>query len=219
MNDELMSELLELPRGRWMILRPGLPAALSAALGDEYRNHTRIETPEGPLRILRMGRVRVTGRGGSYDVYALCNLRQAPRNPCWDELGRLVVDKDTRLAEMESADNITPMAAWASQAERAETLAELRELKAEREGLLAHATELARQLAEDQKEAHGQIMDTMDQHLDTLNQSLHVSRDLVAMAVRRLEQDDDVLDWTATGRHVVGSLLKSALKAMEGTHG
>ena len=137
MNDELMEEVLALPRGRWMLLRQGLPAALSAELGDEYRNHTRIETPEGPLRVLRMGRVRVADRGGSYDVYALCNMRQAPRNPYWDALGRLVVDKDTRLAEVEDPHHVTPMSAWASERERAEVLAELRELKAQREGLLA----------------------------------------------------------------------------------
>ena len=111
MNNELMEEVLALPRGRWMLLRQGLPAALSAELGDEYRNHTRIETPEGPLRVLRMGRVRVADRGGSYDVYALCNMRQAPRNPYWDALGRLVVDQDTRLAELEDPRSDTPMSA------------------------------------------------------------------------------------------------------------
>jgi hypothetical protein len=155
MNNELMEEVLALPRGRWMLLRQGLPAALSAELGDEYRNHTRIETPEGPLRVLRMGRVRVADRGGSYDVYALCNMRQAPRNPYWDALGRLVVDKDTRLAELEDPHHATPMSAWASERERAEVLAELRELKAQREGLLAHATALALEVSRQREAANG----------------------------------------------------------------
>jgi hypothetical protein len=206
MNSELMTELLALPRGRWMVLRQGLPAALSAALGDEYTNHTRIDTPEGPLRVLRMGRVRVADRGGSYDVYALCNMRQAPANPYWDELGRLVVDKDTRLVELDRPQAVTPMAAWGSEREREETLAELRELKAEREALLARATEGRGQANRDVLDA----MSSLEEELDELRTDNNVARDLVAMAVREVES------WSSRSGRVVASLLSSALKSLDG---
>lgn len=206
MDDKLMTELLALPRGRWMVLRQGLPAALSAALGDEYTNHTRIDTPEGPLRVLRMGRVRVADRGGSYDVYALCNMRQSPLNPYWDELGRLVVDPDTRLVELERAQAVTPMAAWGSEREREETLAELRELKAEREALLARATEGRGQANRDVLDA----MSSLEEELDELRTDNNVARDLVAMAVREVE------DWSSRSGRVVASLLASALKSLDG---
>jgi hypothetical protein len=201
MNNELMEEVLALPRGRWMLLRQGLPAALSAELGDEYRNHTRIETPEGPLRDLRMGRVRVADRGGSYDVYALCNMRQAPRNPYWDALGRLVVDPDTRLAELEDPRSDTPMSAWASERERAEVLAELRELRAERLELLARA-----------KEVRADVLTSLEEELDEVKADNSVARDLVAMA--RVEVDG----WTSRGGRVVASLLASAVQALDGDH-
>jgi hypothetical protein len=206
MNTELMTELLALPRGRWMVLRQGLPAALSAALGDEYTNHTRIDTPEGPLRVLRMGRVRRADVGGSYDVYALCNMRQAPANPYWDELGRLVVDKDTRLVELDRPQAVTPMAAWSSEREREETLAELRELKAEREELLARATEVRGKANRDVLDA----MSSLEEELDELKTDNNVARDLVAMAVREVEE------WSSRSGRVVASLLSSALKSLDG---
>lgn len=206
MDDKLMTELLALPRGRWMVLRQGLPAALSAVLGDEYTNHTRIDTPEGPLRVLRMGRVRVADRGGSYDVYALCNMRQSPLNPYWDELGRLVVDPDTRLVELDRPQAVTPMAAWGSEREREETLAELRELKAEREALLARATEGRGQANRDVLDA----MSSLEEELDELRTDNNVARDLVAMAVREVE------DWSSRSGRVVASLLASALKSLDG---
>jgi hypothetical protein len=208
MDDKLMTELLALPRGRWMILRQGLPAALSAALGDEYTNHTRIDTPEGPLRVLRMGRVRVADRGGSYDVYALCNMRQAPLNPYWDELGRLVVCPDTRLVELDRPQAVTPMAAWGSEREREETLAELRELKAEREELVARATEVRGKANRDVLDA----MSSLEEELDELKTDANVARDLVAMAVREVE------DWSSRSGRVVASLLSSALKSLDGEH-
>ena len=206
MNSELMTELLALPRGRWMVLRQGLPAALSAALGDEYTNHTRIDTPEGPLRVLQMGRVRVADRGGSYDVHALCNMRQAPLNPYWDELGRLVVCPDTRLVELDRPQAVTPMAAWSSEREREETLAELRELKAEREELLARATEVRGKANRDVLDA----MSSLEEELDELKTDNSVARDLVAMAVREVEH------WSSRSGRVVASLVSSALKSLDG---
>lgn len=236
MNTELMTELLALPRGRWMILRQGLPQALSAALGDKYKNHTRIETPEGPLRVLRMGRVRVADCGGSYDVYALCNMRQAPANPYWDPLGRLVVDRDTWLVELDRPQAVTPMAAWGSDREREETLAELRELRAEREELVAAAADAKRRYEDlrasvaknaDRLEAQaaskddarnlaqtvtdmGVALESLEEELDELKTDAQVGRDLIAMAFRQME------NWPSRSSRVVLSLLSSALKSLDG---
>ncbi len=201
MNNELMTELLALPRGRWMLLRQGLPAALSAALGEGYRKQAGSETPEGPRRVGGMGRVGVAGGGGSEDVYALCNMRQAPRNPYWDALGRLVVDKDTRLVELENPEYATPVAWYAAKVEREELRAELRELKAEREELLARA-----------REVRADVLTSLEEELDEVKADNSVARDLVAMA--RVEVDG----WTSRGGRVVASLLASAVQALDGDH-
>jgi hypothetical protein len=119
-------------------------------------------------------------------------MRQAPRNPYWDALGRLVVDPDTRLAELEDPRSDTPMSAWASERERAEVLAELRELRAERLELLARA-----------KEVRADVLTSLEEELDEVKADNSVAR---------------VDGWTSRGGRVVASLLASAVQALDGDH-
>ena len=93
------------------------------------------------------------------------------------------------------------MSAWASERERAEVLAELRELRAERLELLARA-----------KEVRADVLTSLEEELDEVKADNSVARDLVAMA--RVEVDG----WTSRGGRVVASLLASAVQALDGDH-
>tara|TARA_R110002020_G_scaffold162290_1_gene347847 strand:+ start:987 stop:1577 length:591 start_codon:yes stop_codon:yes gene_type:complete len=194
MNDAMMAKLLALPRNRWMLLERGMSQSLRSTLATNYTNHTLVETPVGPLRVLRMGRALMAGRGGSYDVYALCEKRKAPMNPAWDSFGRLVVDGRTRLVEVEATPEATPMSAWASETERQETLAELRELRFQRDELKARLVGMMREETE---------ADGFREEVD------------MALGLVKAAQDQARACGTRQGR-VVAAMLGLAVDALEG---
>lgn len=194
MNDAMMSRLLALPRNRWLVLERGMAQSVQSALRSRYTNHSRLDTPVGALRILRMGRALVADRGGSYDVYAICEPRKAPLNPAWDALGRLVVDEDSRLVEVAPHSAPTPMSAWASEAERQETLAELRELRFQRDELHARLMEALRAPPQS---------DALQEEVD------------VALGLMRAAQEQARAAETRQGR-VVAAMLGLAVDALEG---
>jgi len=141
MNKDIMDAVMELPRNRWLLLSNGMARSVAAALGTKYTNHTLLDTPQGQLRVLRMGRVRLSNRGGSSDVWAFCDRQQAPANPAWDSIGRLTVDKATRLVEVEAAPTQASLLSSSREAS-AQAAADLAQLEDVNRRLLAQNVEL-----------------------------------------------------------------------------
>ena len=217
MDNDMMNAVMAMPRNRWLLLSNGMARSVAAALGAKYTNHTLLDTPQGQLRVLRMGRVRLSNRGGSSDVWAFCDRQQAPANPAWDSIGRLTVDKATRLVEVEAAPTQAPLLSSSREAsaQAAADLAQLEDvnrrllaqnvelfakaggLEAERDALVATVRELKN--APKLEGARADLQDDVD-----------VALDLLRVVARMVD------GWDSTAGRVVASVVGSAIKALEG---
>ena len=69
-----------------------------------------------------------------------------------------------------------------------------------------------------EKRSHA-ALDTVDKRLASTSSDLSVARELVGLALQRIEDDEDVLDWTGGGRRVGSRLLWAAVSEMDRGHG
>jgi len=217
MDKDMMDAVMAMPRNRWLLLSNGMARSVAAALGAKYTNHTLLDTPQGQLRVLRMGRVRLANRGGSSDVWAFCDRQQAPANPAWDSIGRLTVDKATRLVDVEVEPTQAPLLSSSREAsaQAAADLAQLEDVKrrllaqnvelfakaggleAERDALVATVRELKN--APELEGARADLQDDVD-----------VALDLLRVVARMVDS------WDSTFGRVVASLVASAILALKG---
>ncbi len=207
MNATMMQKLLAMPRNRWLILPKGLSRSLNTAMrqtGSRTSLVHKLDTPDGPMRVLIMHGLRVADEGGTASAYALCDLRHSPRNPTWDHIGRVTVDRATRMLKVEQPRDASPMAAWVSDTERADLLATIGELQARCESLQGTVGELKAECAElvaaDARaaELEGQVPDVA------------VALDLLRWAAREIKRVP------AVQARVVGSVVGSAITALKG---